>query len=227
MSSSGGKLLAHGPRRIIVPARHACDTFLYPISSIGFQYDAVDNDNVRAKFYSFGHSLKKTGTTFIGAASARQLHLCDMHWFLFGVDKKHRMLVYLDSLHQEGDKYFEPIISLLLKNLHTVWDKYHCTPMDFSSSKTKFPPVRQQEYSFDSGVYVMMFMEICSPRIILSNEFSSENIKNIRVQYTNHLFFGPKNKMLQTEVEDVVPNWFDPKPLCGNPAFRVEQEGCM
>uniref|UniRef100_A0A0D3H265 Ubiquitin-like protease family profile domain-containing protein n=1 Tax=Oryza barthii TaxID=65489 RepID=A0A0D3H265_9ORYZ len=289
MSSSGGKLPAHGPRRIIVPARHACDPFVpsmkrrFPVSeqenryyiaiyrladsTKWHSYDAVDFDNVRAKFSSFGHSLRKTGfvspfvisvfcrylflnnhlskskknyffpsigaqlildseiadlekvkKSFNGAGNARPLHLCDMlffpieylqHWFLFVVDIKDRMLVYLDSLHGNGDDYFEPIMPMMLKNLQTAWDNSDSSPIDFSTFKIKFPPVPQQEYNFDSGIYVMKFMEIWSPRIIVSNEFTSENIKNIRVQYANHLFFNPKNKMLQTEVEDVVVNWFN------------------
>ena len=134
-------------------------------------YDAVDIDNVRAKFSSFGHSLKKTSVvlpfvmsvfcrflfqnnhpskskkhyffpsigaqlildpdfvdqekvkkSFLGAASARPLHLYDMlffpilhgqHWFVLVVDIKDRMLVFLDSLHQPDDEFFEPILPLL------------------------------------------------------------------------------------------------------------------
>ncbi|EAZ42250.1 hypothetical protein OsJ_26814 [Oryza sativa Japonica Group] len=289
MSSSGGKLPAHGPRRIIVPSRHASDPFVpamkrrflvsdqenrYYIalcrladSSKWQSYDAVDIDNVRAKFSSFGHSLKKTGVvlpfvmsvfcrflfqnnhpskskkhyffpsigaqlildpdfvdqekvkkSFLGAASARPLHLCDMlffpilhgqHWFVLVVDIKDRMLVFLDSLHQPDDEFFEPILPLLLKNLQIVWDKYERTPMNFSTFKIKFPPVPRQEYSFDSGIFSMKFMEIWSPRIILSNQFTGQNINNIRVQYANQMFFHPNNKMLQTEVENVGVNWFD------------------
>lgn len=63
--------------------------------------------------------------------------------------------------------------------------------------------------SFDSGIFSMKFMEIWSPRIILSNQFTTQNINNIRVQYANQMFFHPNNKMLQTEVENVVVNWFD------------------
>lgn len=63
--------------------------------------------------------------------------------------------------------------------------------------------------SFDSGIFSMKFMEIWSPRIILSNQFTGQNINNIRVQYANQMFFHPNNKMLQTEVENVVVNWFD------------------
>lgn len=56
----------------------------------------------------------------------------------------------------------------------------------------------------------MKSMELWSPRVILQNEFSNDNISNIRVQYANRVFFHPSNKLLSTEVEDVVLNWFDP-----------------
>nr|BAC92414.1 hypothetical protein [Oryza sativa Japonica Group]BAC92597.1 hypothetical protein [Oryza sativa Japonica Group] len=224
MSSSGGKLPAHGPRRIIVPSRHASDPFVpamkrrflvsdqenrYYIalcrladSSKWQSYDAVDIDNVRAKFSSFGHSLKKTGVVlpFVMSVFCRFLFqnnhpskskkhyffpsiglffpiLHGQHWFVLVVDIKDRMLVFLDSLHQPDDEFFEPILPLLV--------------------------------IFDSGIFSMKFMEIWSPRIILSNQFTGQNINNIRVQYANQMFFHPNNKMLQTEVENVGVNWFD------------------
>uniref|UniRef100_A0A0E0LVI0 Ubiquitin-like protease family profile domain-containing protein n=1 Tax=Oryza punctata TaxID=4537 RepID=A0A0E0LVI0_ORYPU len=301
--SSGGKLPLHGPRRVVIPARHATNSFVteklrFPItdeenryfivvcrlseSSQWQSYDAVNIDNIKAKFYSFGQSLKKGGSvshyvmavfcrvlfhnnhpskskknyffpsigdqliadlsipalekvnnSFSGASRARKLHLCDMfflsctfiyfscflrlffpiyyneHWFLFIIDIKDRMLVFLDTLHNEGHEYFEPIMSLLIDNLQTVWDKFVCTPINFRSFEIVFPPVPRQENSCDSGVYVMKFMELWSPRIVLSNVLANESIGNIRVQYMNQIFFHPKNQMLQTEIEDVVLNWFD------------------
>nr|CAH66455.1 OSIGBa0145N07.11 [Oryza sativa] len=228
-SSSGGKLPAHGPRRIIIPGRYASDPYVpqrprfavsdednrYFVaicclanSSKWKSYEAVDIDNVKIKFYSFGHSMKRGGfispyvisafcrimfhnnhpskskknyffpsigeqlisqpisndnlshfekvkNSFDGAAKARKLHLCDMlffpiqfnqHWFLFIVDIKDRLLVFLDSLHTEGDEYFEPIFSLLLNNFQTAWDKFVGANIDFSTFTIKFPPVPHQEY---------------------------------------------------------------------------------
>uniref|UniRef100_A0A0E0L9G7 Ubiquitin-like protease family profile domain-containing protein n=1 Tax=Oryza punctata TaxID=4537 RepID=A0A0E0L9G7_ORYPU len=264
-SSSGGKLPPHGPRRIIIPGRHACNPYVpqrprFVVSdeenryfvaicrladSTKWQsYDAVDIDNVKVKFYSFGHSMKRGGfispyvmsafcrimfhnnhpskskknyffpsigelliskpiidenisdfekvkKSFDGAATARKLHLCDMlffpihynqHWFLFIVDIKDRLFVFLDPLHSEGDDYFEPILSLLLKNFQTVWGKFVGTMIDFSTFTI----------NGDSGVYVMKFIELWSPRIVLQNEFSKENIQHIRVQFLSmNIVFYP------------------------------------
>lgn len=67
----------------------------------------------------------------------------------------------------------------------------------------------ESNFSCDSGVFVMKFIELWSPRILLSNLLSNENICNIRVQYANRIFFHEKNQMLQTEIQNVVLNWFD------------------
>uniref|UniRef100_A0A0E0LA14 Ubiquitin-like protease family profile domain-containing protein n=1 Tax=Oryza punctata TaxID=4537 RepID=A0A0E0LA14_ORYPU len=273
MSSSGGKVPLHGPRRILVPAKHASDPFVvctkrrFTVSdqenkfylaicrianSTKWQsHDAVDIDTVRAKFYSFGHSFEKFGMlspyvmsvfcrvlfhdnhpskskrnyffpsigaqltidindvdlekvekSFKGAASARKLHLCDMlyfpilyqqHWFVFLVDLKDRMLVFLDSIHEEGDDFFEPILPHI--DLQSIFQVFKSSSHMFQS---KF-----------LGIFSMKYMELWSPRVILQNEFSKDNINNIRVQYANRIFFHPNNKMLGTEVEEVVLNWFD------------------
>uniref|UniRef100_A0A0E0E7W6 Ubiquitin-like protease family profile domain-containing protein n=1 Tax=Oryza meridionalis TaxID=40149 RepID=A0A0E0E7W6_9ORYZ len=97
--------------------------------------------------------MEKVKKSFLGASKARELQLCDMlhfpiyfnqHWFLFIVDIKDRMLVFLDSLHNEGDDFFRPIMAQLKANLQTAWDKFVCSPMDFRTFKTVFPPVPRQ-----------------------------------------------------------------------------------
>uniref|UniRef100_A0A0E0PJJ6 Ubiquitin-like protease family profile domain-containing protein n=1 Tax=Oryza rufipogon TaxID=4529 RepID=A0A0E0PJJ6_ORYRU len=243
-NSTGGKIPIHGPRRVLILARHATYPFVteirrFPItdeeicyyivfcrladSSKWQSYDAVDIDGVKEKEklpsnMSSTSVMEKLEKSFVGAGKARKLHLCDMlhfpvnfnhHWFLFVVDIKDRMLVILDSLHNEGDEYFRPILSQLIANLQIAWDKFVCVPMDFQRFQIVFPPVPRQDFSCDSRIYVMKFTELWSPRIILSTVLSNENIKNIRVQYANQIFFHPKNRMLQTEIEDVVLNWFD------------------
>ncbi|BAS75021.1 Os01g0826651 [Oryza sativa Japonica Group] len=213
-SSLGGKIPPHGPRRVLAPAKYTSDPFVqlhrhFPISDVEnryyiavcrladsskwHSYDAVNIDNVKANFYTFGHSLKKSGheqlvvdpsfadaekvqKSFEGAAKARRLDLCDM-----------------------------------VDNFQNLWNKFVGSSLDFSVFKTVFPPVPRQDYESDSGVFVMKFMEIWSPRILLPNEFSKQNINNIRVKYVNQIFFHAKNKMLHTEIEDAVLNWFNPE----------------
>uniref|UniRef100_A0A0E0JX45 Ubiquitin-like protease family profile domain-containing protein n=1 Tax=Oryza punctata TaxID=4537 RepID=A0A0E0JX45_ORYPU len=259
-SSSGGKLPPHGPRRPLMPSRHATDPFVpvrrrFPVSEQENKYFiavcslartkwrsllAVNIDNVRMTFSNFGNSLRiggdisnyvmsafcrlmfhnnhpskskknyffssigdqflkeiefnemvKIKKCFDGTATARKLHLCDMlffpihqldHWFLFIVDIKDRMLVFIDSLHHKGDPYFDPIIPMMTKNLQTVCD---------------------------SGIFVMKCIELWSPRVVLPNEFSKDDINNIRAQYANTIFFHHKNVMLQSESEQLVINWVE------------------
>uniref|UniRef100_A0A0E0EVF2 Ubiquitin-like protease family profile domain-containing protein n=1 Tax=Oryza meridionalis TaxID=40149 RepID=A0A0E0EVF2_9ORYZ len=285
-SSSGGKLPPHGPRRPLMPSRHASDPFVpvrrrFPVSeeenkhyiaicclacSRWQKLQAVDIDNVRMTFSLFGNSLKSGGDVsnyvmfafcrlmfhnnhpskskknyffssigdkllnelafdemakikkcFDGAATARKLHLCDMlffpinhldHWFLFIVNLKDRMLAFLDSLHHKSDPYFEGIIPMLINNFQIVWDKFECSAIDFNSFRVFFPPVPRQEFSCDSGIFVMKCIELWSPRVVLLNLLSKDDINNIRAQYMNKIFFHTSNAMLQTESEDLVVNWF-------------------
>uniref|UniRef100_A0A0E0BQI1 Ubiquitin-like protease family profile domain-containing protein n=1 Tax=Oryza glumipatula TaxID=40148 RepID=A0A0E0BQI1_9ORYZ len=282
-STSGGKIPPHGPRRVLAPGRYSCDPFVqfrsrFPVSdeesrhfialcrladSTKWQsFDAVNIDNVKVAFYSFGNSLKKGGPvsasviavfcrvmfqnnhpskskknyffpsigeqlvvdhcladvvkvqkSFDGAAKARRLDLCDMllfpinylqHWFLFIVDIKDRMFVFLDSEYDEYSEYFEN-----LKTHLKLWSMFIKSVLDFKGFKIVFPPVPRQEYECDSGVFTMKFMEIWSPRILLPNEFSKQDIDKIHVKYANQIFFYEKNKLLQTEIGDVVVNWFN------------------
>uniref|UniRef100_A0A0E0QP61 Aminotransferase-like plant mobile domain-containing protein n=1 Tax=Oryza rufipogon TaxID=4529 RepID=A0A0E0QP61_ORYRU len=138
--------------------------------------------------------MVKIKKCFDGAASARKLHLCDMD----------RMLVFLDSLHHKSDPYFDPIIPMMIKNIQTLWDKFEGTAIDFSNC--------------DSGIFVMKCIELWSPRVVLPNEFSKDDINNIRVQYTNKIFFHHKNIMLQSESEQLVVNWVE------NEEFQYEDE---
>nr|BAC10391.1 hypothetical protein [Oryza sativa Japonica Group] len=212
LSSTGGKLPPHGPRRVLVPSRKFSDPYVlsvrhrFPVSdqekrhynaicklsesSKWHSYDAVDIDNELLLTDLSCADLSKVKRSFLGAASARKLHLSDMlffpiehleHWFLFVVDIKDRMLVLLDSLYEKGDPYFEDIECLLINNLQTFWDSYDGSSIDFTTLKKVYPCVPKQRSCFDSGIFVMKCMELWSPRVVLPNEFSSDDIDNIRM----------------------------------------------
>uniref|UniRef100_A0A0E0JHW0 Ubiquitin-like protease family profile domain-containing protein n=1 Tax=Oryza punctata TaxID=4537 RepID=A0A0E0JHW0_ORYPU len=151
--------------------------------------------------------LEKIKKSFDGASRARPLHSCNLHWFLFVVDIKDRMVVFLDSLHERGHNYFENIMTLMINNFQYVWDECLDIAIDFTSFRVVFPPVPRQSHSCDSGIFVMKCFELWSPRILLPNKFDVDDISNIRVQHVNKLFFHPKNKMLNTQSEDLVLNW--------------------
>uniref|UniRef100_A0A0E0MF77 Ubiquitin-like protease family profile domain-containing protein n=1 Tax=Oryza punctata TaxID=4537 RepID=A0A0E0MF77_ORYPU len=118
-----------------------------------------------------------------------------------------RMVVFLDSLHERGHNYFENIMTLMINNFQYVWDECLDIAIDFTSFRVVFLPVPRQSHSCDSGIFVMKCIELWSPRILLPNEFDVDDISNIRVQYVNKIFFHPKNKMLNTQSEDLVLNW--------------------
>ena len=79
-------------------------------------------------------------------------------------------------------------------------------------------------WSCDSGIFVMKCIELWSPRVVLPNEFSKDDINNIRVQYTNKIFFHHKNIMLQSESEQLVVNWVENVSFLKNPccAFSLQ-----
>jgi hypothetical protein len=57
--------------------------------------------------------------------------------------------------------------------------------------------------SSDSGIYAMMFLEYwTSPRVLLGNMFSQEDIPSIRVKIANELFFHHKNTGMKHRVLD-------------------------
>ncbi|EEC72551.1 hypothetical protein OsI_05970 [Oryza sativa Indica Group] len=160
--------------------------------------------------------LAKIEKSFQGAATARILHKCDLlsfpicyleHWFLFVVDIKDRMLVFLDSLHEKDDPYFDPIMDLMISNLQNAWDEAEESAMDFNSFEIFFPHVPREENNADSGIFVMKSIELWSPRSLLCNEFDKSDINMIRIQLANQIFFNEKNKMIQTEAEHLVQSW--------------------
>ncbi|KAF2943238.1 uncharacterized protein [Oryza sativa Japonica Group] len=64
--------------------------------------------------------LAKIEKSFQGAAMLF-FPICYLeHWFLFVVDIKDRMLVFLDSLHEKDDPYFDPIMDLMISNLQNA-----------------------------------------------------------------------------------------------------------
>uniref|UniRef100_A0A0E0LVT8 Ubiquitin-like protease family profile domain-containing protein n=1 Tax=Oryza punctata TaxID=4537 RepID=A0A0E0LVT8_ORYPU len=193
VSTSGGKIPQHGPRRILAPA--SCDVV------------NIDNEQLIMN---------------LSLADLEKLYFpihYNQHWFLLIVDIKDRMFVFLDSLHEADHEYFENIILLLRSNFQEVWDKYVCTLWILTLSRLFFLLYLARSLSMllafsfslcDSGIFTMKYMEIWSPRTMMINEFTKEHINNIRVKYVNGIFFHPKNKLLQTEIEDVVVNRFDP-----------------
>uniref|UniRef100_A0A0E0D401 Ubiquitin-like protease family profile domain-containing protein n=1 Tax=Oryza meridionalis TaxID=40149 RepID=A0A0E0D401_9ORYZ len=160
-------------------------------------YDAVDIDNELLLTDLSCADLSKVKRSFLGAASARKLHLSDMlffpiehleYWFLFVVDIKDRMLVFLDSLHEKGDPYFEDIECLLLIDFFILSIIYRQSRILMNALQLILLLLR----NFDSEIFVMKCMELWSPRVVLPNEFSSDDIDNIRMLYAYQIL--PSNE---------------------------------
>ncbi|XP_066347967.1 uncharacterized protein [Miscanthus floridulus] len=150
----------------------------------------------------FGHVMMKA---FERSAKSRPLFKSDVlyfptfyedHWFVFVVDIKDNKFVFLDSLYTEVHAYHEYVRGKMIPKFTYWWDKLVKRDMKFKDYGVKYPIVpKQSPYdNFDSGIYIMMFLEYwTSLRSSLCSLFSSDDIPNIRVKLANEMFFNPKN----------------------------------
>ncbi|KAG0526588.1 hypothetical protein BDA96_06G158200 [Sorghum bicolor] len=152
--------------------------------------------------------------SFRRSANARPLHQSNMlffpilhekHWFVFMVDIKDRHFVFLDSLYSRNSEFHQDIDARLINSFQYHWNKFVQVEMDFNFYGLEYPLVPEQPFdnSSDSGIYAMMFLEYwTSPRVLLGNMFSQEDIPSIRVKIANELFFHHKNTGMKHRVLD-------------------------
>ncbi|EEC84264.1 hypothetical protein OsI_30722 [Oryza sativa Indica Group] len=193
---------------------------------------AVNIDNVRITFSNFGNSLRIGGdvSNYVISAFCRLMfhnnHPSKSKKNYFFSSIGYQLLKEIECIEMvKIKKCFDGAASArklhlcdMIKNIQTLWDKFEGTAIDFSKFRVFFPLVLRQEFSCDSGIFVMKCIELWSPRVVLPNEFSKDDINNIRVQYTNKIFFHHKNIMLQSESEQLVVNWVE------NEEFQYEDE---
>ncbi|KAL6646918.1 hypothetical protein ACP70R_015612 [Stipagrostis hirtigluma subsp. patula] len=141
---------------------------------------------------------------FRRSRKARPLHQSDMlffpvlfknHWFAFVVDIKDRCFVFLDSYYHKDHEFQEYVRERLIPNFQVHWDIYVNIDMKFDEYETVYPDVPKQdlENDYDSGIFVMMFLENWSPRVLLDNVFDQSDIQKIRIKIANELMFLPNN----------------------------------
>ncbi|RCV11882.1 hypothetical protein SETIT_2G222300v2, partial [Setaria italica] len=191
----------------------------YLASSSSSSENAVLFGGVRCMFWSLGEYLKSGGcvNNFVIAAFCYHLFckpkgqpndskrhyfssnislyfsiFYDDHWFLFIVDIKDSKFVFLDSYYTENDEYHVYVKEQMNMNCFTpvYLDSLNLMNMNFSLLTTH----SLIHDSFDSGVFVMIFLEYWeSPRSLLANLFEEKDIPNIRIKIANDLVFSHKN----------------------------------
>ncbi|XP_020186782.1 uncharacterized protein [Aegilops tauschii subsp. strangulata] len=146
--------------------------------------------------------FKLIQNTFKGASLAKKIDACELlffpichckHWFLFVVDLQNCQFVFMDSLFLKKSRYQVVVSEMLVGNFKHLWKEIVDSEYSFDNFRIVYPAMPRQGNGNDCGVFVMKCMEIWTPRVVLHDYFSRVNIPNIRIQYTNQLFFSSKN----------------------------------
>ncbi|KAL6654728.1 hypothetical protein ACP70R_008193 [Stipagrostis hirtigluma subsp. patula] len=164
----------------------------YVINAICRKFFLDKRPTISRKHYFFSSVgailLKGSGSIsyvkkcFDGAASVLPLHRADMllfpichdeHWFLFIVDIKNTLFVFLDSYYSEDDDYHVFVRSNLIPSFKKFWNELVSGPIDFESFDVVYPSVPKQNNLVDY--------------------FSQDDIDNIRIYLVSSLVCSEHN----------------------------------
>ncbi|KAL6643993.1 hypothetical protein ACP70R_018759 [Stipagrostis hirtigluma subsp. patula] len=160
-------------------------------------------------------SLSYVKNCFDGAASVLPLHRADMllfpichddHWFLFVVDLKNSLFVFLDSYYSGDDYYHIFIRENLVPNFKRLYKELVNGPLDFENFDVVYPAVPKQDNLVDCGVFVIMFLTFWTWYCGMCIEFSQKDIDNIRIHTVSSLVCSEHNIAYATPIT----NYFGP-----------------
>ncbi|KAI5003229.1 hypothetical protein ZWY2020_030389 [Hordeum vulgare] len=113
--------------------------------------------------------------SFIGAGKARRLELSNelllpsihkRHLFIFLVDLKARMFIFLDSKYEENNMFHKNIKDMMMiflfshiDNFIQTWRDSHLTNMWFSQFQTTYRALPKQDDSDACGIFTLMKMQ--------------------------------------------------------------------
>ncbi|CAL5053753.1 unnamed protein product [Urochloa decumbens] len=150
---------------------------------------------------------------FNGAARVLALPLCENlffpvlynnHWFLFVVDLKNKWFLFLDSYHSKDDDYSVLARRKLIPRFRSAWDMLVGSDAEWHRFRIGYPHVPKQQNTLDCGIFVMKYMELWKFGCKINQDFSHEDIPNIRIQILNDLLLSQHNK---SNIE-VVTNYY-------------------
>ncbi|XP_066351662.1 uncharacterized protein, partial [Miscanthus floridulus] len=128
--------------------------------------------------YNCSDDVRIVQKSFIGANSAYKLHLSDKlcfpvvlhkHWFVFIVDLKNKMIVFLDSYFDSNANFQIDASSKLIIAFKECWYQHaegYTSLEDFSVS---YPTVPKWNNIVDCGIFAIKFMELWDKDIDLRN----------------------------------------------------------
>ncbi|KAL6634321.1 hypothetical protein ACP70R_026992 [Stipagrostis hirtigluma subsp. patula] len=154
-------------------------------------------------------SISYVQKCFDGAASLFFPICHDDHWFLFIVDIKNTLFVFLDSYYSEDDDYHVFVRSNLIPSFKKIWSDLVEGPLDFENFDIAYPPVPKQNNLVDCGVFVIMFLTYWTWYCGLCIEFTQKDIDNIRIHTLSDLVCSKHNVAYATPIT----NYFGPS--CG------------
>ncbi|KAL6662293.1 hypothetical protein ACP70R_000152 [Stipagrostis hirtigluma subsp. patula] len=186
--------------------RTGCKVGSYVINALCRKFFLDKRPTISRKHYFFSGIgailLKGSGNLsyvkkcFDGAASVLELHKADMllfpichddHWFVFIVDIKNSLFVFLDSYYSEEDDYHIFVRSNLIPNFKRIWKELVTGPLDFENYDVVYPAVPKQSNITDCGVFVIMFLTFWTWYCGLCIEFTQADIDNIRIHTVSDL----------------------------------------
>ncbi|KAL6659378.1 hypothetical protein ACP70R_003418 [Stipagrostis hirtigluma subsp. patula] len=192
--------------------RTGCKVGSFVINAICRKFFLEKRPTISRKHYFFSSvgaillngsgSISHVKKCFDGAASVLPLHLADMllfpichdnHWFVFIVDFKNSLFVFLDSYYSEEDDYHIFVRSNLVPSFKNIWDELVSTPIDFEKFDIVYPKVPKQDNLIDCGVFVIMFLTFWTWYCGLCIDFSQADIDNIRIHTVSSLVCSEHN----------------------------------
>ncbi|KAL6608099.1 hypothetical protein ACP70R_041162 [Stipagrostis hirtigluma subsp. patula] len=173
--------------------RSGCKVGSFVINALCRKFFLDERPTISRKHYFFSSvgaillqgdgNISYVKKCFDGAASVLPLHLADMllfpichdeHWFVFVVDIRNTLFVFLDSYYSEDDDYHVYVRSNLIPSFKKLWKELVNGPIDFEQFDVTYPPVPKQNNLTDCG-------------------FSQDDIDHIRIQTVSNLVCSEHN----------------------------------
>ncbi|KAG0521132.1 hypothetical protein BDA96_08G134900 [Sorghum bicolor] len=172
--------------------------------------------------YNSQYDINVVKNSFHGANSAHKLHLSEKlcfpvwkqeHWFVFIVDLRNKMFVFLDSYYDRDDYFQTCARDSLITSFTECWYEHADVKLDLGNFTIQYPPVPKQENKFDCGIFTIKFMELWDNSVDLRQLFSQSDIPNIRIKLAMKLFFSKSNSVDMSLVRTFYEEGIDPR-LC-------------
>ncbi|KXG20585.1 hypothetical protein SORBI_3010G223800 [Sorghum bicolor] len=172
--------------------------------------------------YNSQYDINVVKNSFHGANSAHKLHLSEKlcfpvwkqeHWFVFIVDLRNKMFVFLDSYYDRDDYFQTCARDSLITSFTECWYEHADVKLDLGNFTIQYPPVPKQENKFDCGIFTIKFMELWDNSVDLRRLFSQSDIPNIRIKLAMKLFFSKSNSVDMSLVRTFYEEGIDPR-LC-------------